>query len=111
AGGVEAWVSKEEISDLLRGEGPREVALGTFFGFVSSSCSFSAVATSKNLFKKGASAAAALAAFMFASTNLVIEIGFVIWILLGWQFVVADFVGGLILITLMSLVFIYVVPD
>lgn len=111
AGAVEAWVSKEEITGLLEGHGPREIVLGTFFGFVSSSCSYSAVATSKNIFKKGASAAASLAAFMFASTNLVIEIGFVIWILLGWQFVVADFVGGLILILLMALAFIYIVPD
>ncbi|MFB6095963.1 MAG: permease [Haloferacaceae archaeon] len=111
AGGVEAWVPKEEIADLLEGHGPREIALASFFGFVSSSCSYSAIATAKNLFKKGASAAAALGAFMFASTNLVIEIGFVIWILLGWQFLLADFVGGVVLIVLLALAFAYLVPD
>ena len=111
AGGVEAWVSSEKISDLLEGNGPRELAYGSFFGFVSSSCSYSAVATAKNLFKKGASAAAALGAYMFAATNLVIEIGIVIWLLLGWQFLVADFIGGLLLIGLMAIGFTYFVPD
>ncbi|GGL70261.1 permease [Halocalculus aciditolerans] len=111
AGGVEAWVSSDAISQHLEGEGVRELALGTFFGFVSSSCSYSAIATAKNLFKKGASAPASLGAFMFASTNLVIEIGFVIWLLLGWQFVVADFLGGLVLIALLALAFRYLVPD
>jgi len=62
AGGVEAWVPKAEIAGLLDGEGPRDIVLGSFFGFVSSSCSFSAIATAKNLFKKNASAAAALGA-------------------------------------------------
>ena len=111
AGGVEAWVPSEKVSDLLEGDGPRELAYGTFFGFVSSSCSYSATATAKNFFKKGASASAALGAFMFASTNLVIEIGAVIWILLGWQFLAADFLGGFLLITLMALGFRYLVPD
>ena len=68
AGGVEAWVSTQRISELLEGHGPRSIGLATFFGFVSSSCSYSAIATAKNLYKKGASAAAALAAFQFAST-------------------------------------------
>jgi len=111
AGGVEAWLSEDDISQYLDGAGPRELGTGAFFGFVSSSCSYSAIATSKNLFKKGASAAASLGAFMFASTNLVIEIGFVIWILLGWQFVVADFLGGFVLIGLMAVGFTYFVPD
>ena len=94
AGGVEAWTSNEQVADLLEGHGPREVGYGSLFGFVSSSCSYSAIATAKNLFKKGGSAAATLGAFMFASTNLVIEIGIVIYILLGWQFLLADLVGG-----------------
>jgi len=111
AGGVEAWVDSDDIADHLAGDGPRELALGTFFGFVSSSCSYSAIATAKNLYKKGASAGASLGAFMFASTNLVIEIGFVIWLLLGWQFVLADFLGGLVLIVLLALAFRYLVPD
>ena len=111
AGGVEAWVSSESIAENLDGYGLRELGLGAFFGFVSSSCSYSAIATAKNLFKKGASAGASLGAFMFASTNLVIEIGFVMWLLLGWQFVLADFVGGLVLIVLMAGTFRYLVAD
>ncbi|RRJ34033.1 permease [Halocatena pleomorpha] len=110
AGGVEAWTSSEAISEFFEGHGPRDIGYASLFGFVSSSCSYSAIATAKNLFKKGGSAAATLGAFMFASTNLVIEIGAVIWILLGWQFLLADFVGGFILIVLMALGFAYVVP-
>jgi uncharacterized membrane protein YraQ (UPF0718 family) len=111
AGGVEAWVPSEKVSDLLEGAGPRELSYGALFGFVSSSCSYSAVATAKNFFKKGASAAAALGAYMFAATNLVIEIGIVIWLLLGWQFLLADFLGGLLLIGLIAVGFTYFVPD
>ena len=111
AGGVEAWISDETIAENLDGYGPRALGLGTFFGFISSSCSYSAIATAKNLFKNGASAGASLGAFTFSSTNLVIEIGFVMWLLLGWQFVLADFIGGLILITLMAATFRYAVPD
>src|SRR6056297_3399815 len=111
AGGVEAWTSNEEVSDLLEGHGPREIGSASLFGFVSSSCSYSAIATAKNLFKKGGSAAATLGAFTFASTNLVIEIGAVIWILLGWQFLLADIVGGFVLIGLMAFGFIYLAPD
>ncbi|SFS87487.1 permease [Halostagnicola kamekurae] len=111
AGGVEAWTSDEEVSDLLEGHGLREIGYGSLFGFVSSSCSYSAIATAKNLFKKGGSAAATLGAFMFASTNLVIEIGIVIYLLLGWQFLVADVVGGFMLIGLMVVGFVYLTPD
>jgi uncharacterized membrane protein YraQ (UPF0718 family) len=110
ASGVEAWLSTETVSELLEGNSLRELGYGTFFGFVSSSCSYSAVATAKNFFKQGASAAAALGAYMFAATNPVIEIGIVIWLLLGWQFLVADFLGGLLLIGLMTVGFVYVVP-
>jgi uncharacterized membrane protein YraQ (UPF0718 family) len=111
AGGVEAWTSDEKVSGLLEGHGLREIGYGSLFGFVSSSCSYSAIATAKNLFKKGGSTAATIGAFMFASTNLVIEIGAVIWILLGWQFLLADIIGGFILIGLMALGFVYLVPD
>ena len=111
AGGVEAWTSDEQVADLLEGHGPRELGYGSLFGFVSSSCSYSAIATAKNLFRKGGSAAATLGAFMFASTNLVIEIGVVMVLLLGWQFLAADVVGGFMLIGLMALGFAYVVPD
>ncbi|MFB6158960.1 MAG: permease [Candidatus Nanohalobium sp.] len=111
AGAVEAWVPERKVSKRLEGEGFTSLGTAAFLGFVSSSCSYSAIATAKNLFKKGGSAAASLGAFMFASTNLVIEIGLVIYILLGWQFLVANFVGGLLLILLMGLGFRFLVPD
>lgn len=111
SGAVQAFVSRERMSDLLGGRGPEEVGLATFFGFLSSSCSFAAVATARSLFRKGASPEAAFAGFMFASTNLVIELGLVMWVLLGWQFVLADFVGGLVMITLLALLTRFVIPD
>ncbi len=110
AGAVETFVSEERMSAVLGGDGWRELGLGTAFGAASSSCSFGAVATTKSLFKKGASPVASLAAFQFASTNLVIELGLVMWILLGWQFVLADYVAGLVLIGLLAAIFKYVVP-
>jgi uncharacterized membrane protein YraQ (UPF0718 family) len=78
-------------------DGVRSMALGTFFGFLSSSCSFSALASTRAIFDKGAGLAPSLA-FMLASTNLVIELGMVIAIFLGWQFVVGEYVGGILLI-------------
>src|SRR5205807_9473075 len=72
----------------------------TGLGAASSSCSYAAVAIAKSIFQKGASLAAAMA-FQFASTNLVFEIGIVMWIFLGWQFTLAEFVGGIVLIVLM----------
>jgi uncharacterized membrane protein YraQ (UPF0718 family)/YHS domain-containing protein len=99
---VQAWVPRERIQGALGGSGPRPVALATGLGAASSSCSYAAIAIAKSLFQKGASAASALA-FQFASTNLVIELGIVIWVLLGWQFTLAEFVGGLVLITVMTI--------
>jgi uncharacterized protein len=99
---VQAWVPRRRIEDALAGGGPRPVALATALGAASSSCSYAAVAIAKSLFQKGASAASALA-FQFASTNLVWELGLVLWILLGWQFALAEFVGGLVMIALMAL--------
>jgi uncharacterized membrane protein YraQ (UPF0718 family) len=110
AGAVETFVSEERMSAVLGGDGWRELGLGTVFGAASSSCSFGAVATTKSLFKKGASPVASLAAFQFASTNLVIELGLVMWVLLGWQFVLADYVAGLLLIGLLAGTFKYLVP-
>ncbi|MCB0360920.1 MAG: permease, partial [Bdellovibrionales bacterium] len=111
AGIVETFVSERRLSRLLGGRSFRAVSLGTVFGAASSSCSFGAVATAKALFKKGASAEASLAAFQFASTNLVIELGLVMWVLLGWEFVIADALAGLILIALLVLCFRFIVPD
>jgi uncharacterized membrane protein YraQ (UPF0718 family)/YHS domain-containing protein len=98
---VQAWVPRERIQGALGGSGGRPVMLATGLGAASSSCSYAAVAIAKSLFQKGASATSALA-FQFASTNLVVELGLVIWILMGWQFTLAEFVGGLILIAVMS---------
>jgi len=110
AGAVESFVSEQTMTRALGGQGWRSIALGTLFGAASSSCSFGAVATTKSLFKKGASPEASLAAFQFASTNLVIELGLVMWVLLGWQFVFANLVSGLILIFLLVLVFRFCIP-
>ncbi len=80
--------------------GLKKVALATAFGAASSSCSYAAVATAKTDFKKGADLVPALA-FMFASTNLVFELGLVLWLLMGWPFVLAEFIGALVLIGVM----------
>ncbi len=100
SGIVQAWVPREPLERALGGRGPRSAALATGLGAASSSCSYAAVAIAKSLFQKGASLASAMA-FQFASTNLVFEIGIVIWIFLGWEFTLAEFAGGLLLIVLM----------
>src|SRR4051794_10845506 len=82
---VQAWVPRERIQSALSGDGPAPLAKATGLGAASSSCSYAAVAIAKSLFQKGASAASALA-FQFASTNLVWELGLVLWVLIGWQF-------------------------
>src|ERR1051325_6671207 len=102
SGIVQAWVPRAQMSRALGGRGPRSLALATGLGAASSSCSYAAVAIAKSAFQKGASLAAAMA-FQFASTNLVFEIGIVIWIFIGWQFTAAEFAGGLILIVLVWL--------
>jgi uncharacterized membrane protein YraQ (UPF0718 family)/YHS domain-containing protein len=98
---VQAWVPRERIQNALGGSGARPVALATGLGAASSSCSYAAIAIAKTLFQKGASVASALA-FQFASTNLVLELGIVLWVLIGWQFALAEFVGGLVLIVVMT---------
>jgi uncharacterized membrane protein YraQ (UPF0718 family) len=97
---VQAWVPRTRIEAALAGSGLAPVARATALGAASSSCSYAAVAIAKSLFEKGASAAAALA-FQFASTNLVWELGLVLWVLIGWQFTLAEYLGGLVLIALM----------
>jgi uncharacterized membrane protein YraQ (UPF0718 family)/YHS domain-containing protein len=97
---VQAWVPRERVERALAGEGPGAIVRATGLGAASSSCSYAAIAIAKSLFQKGASAAAALA-FQFASTNLVWELGLVLWILLGWQFTLAEFLGGIVMIGLM----------
>jgi uncharacterized protein len=99
---IQAWVPRERVEAALAGSGVRPLARATGLGAASSSCSYAAIAIAKSLFQKGASAASALA-FQFASTNLVWELGLVLWVLIGWQFTLAEFVGGIVLIVLMAL--------
>lgn len=94
---IQVFVTRDRMQRTMGEAGQKSIALGTFFGFISSSCSFAALATTKSLFKKGAGFVPSLA-FLLASTNLVIELGFIIAIFLGWQFVVGEYVGGLLLI-------------
>jgi len=99
---VQAWVPRERIEASLSGSGPKPVALAGGLGAASSSCSYAAIAIAKSLFQKGASATTALA-FQFASTNLVWELGLVLWVLIGWQFTAAEYLGGIVMIVLMAL--------
>src|ERR1700738_3870580 len=102
SGIVQAWVPRARIEKALSGSGPAAVARATGLGAASSSCSYAAIAIAKSLFQKGASATTALA-FQFASTNLVWELGLVLWGLIGWAFTLAEYVGGIAMIALMSL--------
>ncbi|HJP66602.1 MAG TPA: permease [Actinomycetota bacterium] len=101
---VQAVVSKSEMTRLLPDDSPRSVAIACGLGAASSSCSYAAVALARSIFRKGANFTAAMA-FEFASTNLVIELGIIMWLLLGWQFALAEFVGGPIMIVLLALLF------
>jgi uncharacterized membrane protein YraQ (UPF0718 family) len=98
---IQAWVPRKRIEAALSGSGPAPVAKATGLGAASSSCSYAAIAIARSLFEKGASAVTSLA-FQFASTNLVWELGLVLWVLIGWQFTLAEYVGGIILIALMA---------
>jgi hypothetical protein len=109
SGVVQAFVSKARMQQELGDHRPRTIAKAGFFGMVSSSCSYAAAALAKTLFARGADFTASQI-FMFASTNLVIELGLVLWLLLGWQFALAEFVGGAIMLALLALVLPRVVP-
>lgn len=97
---IQVFVTRDRMQRTM-GEAGKKVLLWvhSFFGFISSSCSFAALATTKSLFKKGAGFVPSLA-FLLASTNLVIELGFIIAIFLDWQFVVGEYIGGILLIVL-----------
>src|SRR5436305_8996500 len=99
---VQAWVPRSRVEAAMSGSGPAPVARATGLGAASSSCSYAAIAIGKSLFAKGASLVTALA-FQFASTNLVWELGLVLWVLLGWQFTLAEYLGGIVMIVLMGL--------
>jgi hypothetical protein len=103
SGAVQAFVSRAGMRRALGDHRPATIAKAGFFGAISSSCSYAASALAKTLFVRGADFTAAQA-FMFASTNLVIELGIVLWLLIGWQFAAAEFVGGTIMIALLAIV-------
>ncbi|SEW01985.1 permease [Natrinema salifodinae] len=109
-GAVQEFVAEDRLTDFLGDDGWREVGYGALFGASSSSCSFSAVATTRSLFTKGASAAASLGAFQFASTDLVLELALVVLLLLGWQFAVAEIFGGLVAIAVLAVIYRRFVP-
>jgi uncharacterized membrane protein YraQ (UPF0718 family) len=102
SGVVQAVVTKGEMSRLLPDSRPRTILLASVLGAASSSCSYAAVALARSLFRKGADFIAAMS-FQFASTNLVLELGLILWVLMGWQFTLAEFVGGPIMIVLLVL--------
>src|SRR5579875_21826 len=101
---VQAVVSKRELRRLLPDSSPKTIAVASGLGAASSSCSYASVALARSLFRKGADFAAAIA-FEIASTNLVLELGIVMALLLGWQFVLGEFVGGPLMIVLVALLF------
>jgi uncharacterized membrane protein YraQ (UPF0718 family) len=103
---VQTVVSKDAIVRTLGKDGLRGITFATLFGAASSSCSYAAVAIARGLFRRGATFANAIL-FEFASTNLVFELGLVLLVLLGWQFVAAEFAGGLLMIAILAVIFKY----
>jgi uncharacterized membrane protein YraQ (UPF0718 family) len=101
---VQAVVSKDAIRRLLPDDSPRTLGIATVLGAASSSCSYAAVALARSLFRRGANFMAAMA-FQFASTNLVIELGVILAVLIGWRFTAAEFVGGPLMIALIAVLF------
>jgi len=101
---VQAVVRKSTIVQLLGDDRPRTLAIATGLGAASSSCSYAAVALARSLFRKGANFTAAMA-FEIASTNLVIELGIILALLMGWQFTAAEFVGGPVMIVILAVLF------
>lgn len=100
---IQVFVTRTRMQQLMGKTGFRSVLLGTLFGFVSSSCSFAALSGTRALFTKGAGLVPSLA-YLLSSTNLVIELGIIIAIFLSWQFVVGEYVGGILLILFMWLI-------
>ena len=99
---LQVVVSKERMQAAMGRDGIKEIALATVAGAASSSCSYASAAVSRTLFKKGAALIPSLA-FLFSSTNLVIELGIVLYLLLGWQFMIGEWLGGIVLIAIMTL--------
>jgi uncharacterized protein len=104
SGIVQAVVSHSAMAKTLGCDGPRCITFATLFGIASSSCSYAAVALARSIFQKGASFVSAMA-FELASTNLVIELGIILIVLLGWQFTAAEFVGGILMVIFIAVLF------
>jgi uncharacterized protein len=104
SGAVQAVVSKREMRRLLPDDSAKTLVIASGLGAASSSCSYASVALARSLFRKGADFTAAMA-FQFASTNLVIELGIIMAVLLGWQFVLGEFVGGPLMIVFLAIAF------
>ncbi len=104
SGIVQAVVSHQAMAKTLGCDGPKCLTFATLFGIASSSCSYAAVALARSIFLKGASFTAAMA-FELASTNLVIELGIILIVLMGWQFMAAEFVGGILMVIFIALLF------
>ena len=109
SGAVQAFVSRSQMQRVMGSRGPAALTRSSLLGMASSSCSFAASALAKSLFQRGADFTAAMV-FMFASTNLVAELGIVLWLLIGWQFTLAEFVGGAIMIVLLGVLVPRLVP-
>src|SRR6056297_2937211 len=107
---IQAFVPKKELTKYMGEADFESISLSTIFGAISSSCSFAALATARSLLQKGAHFIAGVA-FMFASTNLVIELGILILLFLGWQYLVAEIIGGLVLITISSVLIKLTYPE
>ena len=104
SGIVQALVPHKAMAKLLGCDGPKCLTFATLFGIASSSCSYAAVALARSIFQKGASFTAAMA-FELASTNLVIELGIILIVLMGWQFAAAEFVGGILMVIFIGVIF------
>jgi uncharacterized membrane protein YraQ (UPF0718 family) len=109
SGALQVFVSKERMAREFGRTNLQSMSLATFFGAASSSCSYAAAAAARSAFKQGASLIVALA-FMFASTNLVVELAAVLWLLLGWRFLLANFIGAFVLIGLLWLLAPFIFP-
>jgi uncharacterized protein len=108
--GIQVFLSRREAAKHLGSASPGQLGLAMAFGFASSSCSFAALAATRSLFAKGAHVISALA-FMFAATNLAVELAVLLWIFLGWQFVAALFVGAFVLVPTMALIVRLTLPE
>src|SRR5712692_890222 len=111
SGAVQAVVSKREMTRLLPDASPKSLLKALALGAASSSCSYAAVAIARSLIRKGADFTAAMA-FQFASTNLVVELGIILALLIGWQFTAAEFLGGILMVYILAFLFrLFLRPD